>query len=79
MMKPSTLIKRNAGQAPGGFGKVTSTHNSPGGRPENQGISTQRHRGQRPPTWPRPSGADALDLLQRLFRPARVASPRRRS
>ncbi len=65
--------KRNAGLAPGGFGEATSDNaNCSVGRPPNQGISSQRRGGQRAPVWPKPPGADALDLVERLFRPLRV-------
>lgn len=40
----------------------------PTGRPEFQeNGGNARNASQRPPTWPRPAGADALDLLARLW------------
>lgn len=36
---------------------------------ELQGIRTARHAGQHPPTWAKPAGSDAADLLDRVMRP----------
>jgi hypothetical protein len=46
------------------------------GRPEFQGNGNARHAGQRPPSWRKPAGTDAMTLLGALWGPSRDAGSR---